>query len=53
MNTQDKINKIKNCADCFGQGVVGWISADGDYDFEYCECNPDNLIFDHDGELVL
>ena len=52
MNTQDKINKIKNCDNCYGQGVIGWTSPDGDYDFEYCDCNPDNLILDHDGGVV-
>lgn len=40
------VEKIKNCVDCNGQGVTGWVAPDGDYDFEYCDCNPENLIID-------
>ena len=29
-----------NCLNCYGQGFIGWVSPDGDFDFEYCECNP-------------
>ena len=31
---------FKSCPNCYGQGVTGWVSPDGDFDFEYCECNP-------------
>jgi hypothetical protein len=31
---------FKNCENCYGQGFTGWVSPDGDFDFEYCECNP-------------
>jgi len=33
----------KNCSDCKGSGIVnGWVSPDGDYDFEWCDCNPNH-----------
>ena len=31
---------FKSCPNCNGQGMTGWVSLDGDFDFEYCECNP-------------
>jgi len=31
---------FKNCDLCYGQGITGWVSPDGDFDFDYCECNP-------------
>jgi hypothetical protein len=39
-NTNELIEAIQNCEDCYGQGVTGWVSPDGDYDFEWCDCNP-------------
>jgi len=36
---------ILNCDICNGTGISsGWVSPDGDYDFEWCDCNPFNLI---------
>ena len=33
------INTKIDC-DCKGEGIVnGWVSPDGDYDFDYCDCN--------------
>lgn len=52
MNLVDKVNKIKNCNDCYGKGLTGWVSPDGDYDFEFCDCNPDSIILDSSGEVV-
>ena len=40
-----KINTILNCQICNGKGISGeWVAPDGDYDFEWCDCNPDHLI---------
>jgi hypothetical protein len=47
------LSKIKNAYDeildcdlCLGQGVTGWVSPDGDFDFEYCDCNPHGITQD-------
>jgi hypothetical protein len=38
------LEKIKNCKDCDGTGIsAGWVSPDGDFDFEWCDCNPERL----------
>ena len=35
---------IKDCSICEGAGIVnGWVSPDGDFDFEWCDCNPEHL----------
>ena len=47
--TNELIDAILNCEDCYGHGVSGWVSPDGDYDFEYCDCNPYKIIIDFDG----
>ena len=39
-NYKNALDEILNCSNCYGQGVTGWVSPDGDFDFEYCECNP-------------
>lgn len=38
--TNELIDTILNCEDCYGQGITGWVAPDGDYDFEWCDCNP-------------
>ena len=39
------IDEILNCPICEGKGICNeWIASDGDYDFEWCECNPEHLI---------
>jgi hypothetical protein len=44
---KNALDEILNCQICEGSGIsAGWVSADGDYDFEWCECNPHNLIPD-------
>jgi hypothetical protein len=46
---KNAIDKILACEICEGSGISSWwVSPDGDYDFEWCECNPDNLITDLD-----
>jgi hypothetical protein len=46
--TKQLLEKIENCDNCFGLGYFGWVSQDGDYDFEYCECNPHEIIIGED-----
>ena len=37
----------KNCVECNGTGIANaWVSNDGDYDFEWCDCNPNHLTPD-------
>lgn len=43
---KNAIDEILNCELCYGQGSSGWVSPNGDFDFEYCVCNPHNLILD-------
>jgi hypothetical protein len=42
------LDEILNCSLCYGQGVTGWVSPDGDFDFDYCECNPHSLIIENE-----
>jgi len=35
--------EILNCQLCYGLGTLGWNAPDGDFDFEYCECNPHGI----------
>ena len=40
----DKLTTILNCQICNGKGIDNyWVSPDGDYDFEWCDCNPDQI----------
>jgi hypothetical protein len=46
---KDALTTILECEICNGSGISnGWVSPDGDYDFEWCECNPHNLIVGED-----
>jgi len=45
-NTKNALEAIINCPDCYGQGYTGWVSPDGDYDFDFCDCNPNSILFD-------
>lgn len=37
----------KNCELCDGTGIVNaWSSPDGDYDFEWCDCNPEHEVIE-------
>jgi hypothetical protein len=39
------LEEIANCETCEGKGIDNyWVSPDGDYDFEWCDCNPEHLI---------
>ena len=39
------IDNVLNCDECNGTGIVnGWVSPDGDYDFDWCDCNPYRVI---------
>lgn len=41
------LDEIYNCSECNGQGMTGWSSPDGDFDFEWCDCNPEHLTPDN------
>jgi len=44
----------KNCKECEGSGIVnGWANADGDYDFEWCDCNPQHLTPDMNLDICI
>ncbi len=46
---KNAIDEILNCQICEGKGIDNyWVSPDGDFDFEWCDCNPDHLIPDED-----
>jgi len=32
--------EILECKLCYGKGYTGWANDEGDYEFEWCECNP-------------
>lgn len=49
--TKDAILTIRSCQICYGKGYNGWVSSDGDFDFEFCECNPFEIILE-DGEEI-
>lgn len=42
--------EIKECEICDGKGISNeWIDFEtGDFDFEWCECNPERLVIDID-----
>ena len=42
-NTKNALEAIINCPDCYGQGYTGWVSPDGDYDYD---CNPNSILSD-------
>ena len=49
---KNAIDEILNCPICEGVGIVnGWVSPDGDFDFEWCDCNPHHLSVD-EGDLI-
>jgi len=45
------VERIRNCSYCDGRGTHYWGNGE-DYDFENCECNPHEIIFDYDGEVI-
>jgi hypothetical protein len=41
---KNALAEIANCEICEGSGMInGWVSPDGDFDFEWCDCNPNHL----------
>ena len=41
---KNELEKILACEICKGSGISEfWSSPDGDYDLEWCECNPNHL----------
>ena len=46
---KNALAEILDCEICNGKGISsGWVSPDGDYDFEWCDCNPHHLVPDED-----
>jgi hypothetical protein len=42
---KDALMDILECEICGGKGISGqWVSPDGEYDFEWCICNPHHLV---------
>lgn len=42
---KNAIDEILSCKICKGTGISEeWVSSDGDYDFEWCDCNPHHLV---------
>jgi len=39
-SVKNVLEEIANCSNCYGLGSTGWVNSDGDYDLEFCECNP-------------
>jgi hypothetical protein len=38
------IDTVLNCEICGGEGITdAWVSQDGDFDFEWCDCNPHHV----------
>ena len=40
---KENVIQVLTCPECYGQGFTGWSSPDGDFDFDYCECNPTQI----------
>ena len=39
---------FNDCELCEGAGIVnGWSSPDGDFDFEWCDCNPLHITLEY------
>ena len=50
---KELIDTILNCKECNGKGMVnGWVSPDGDYDFDWCDCNPEHLVPNMEEDLI-
>ena len=39
---KNALEEIANCNQCGGHGYITW-SYKGEFDFEFCECNPNKL----------
>ena len=41
---KNTLAEIASCEICNGKGICNeWVSYDGDFDFEWCDCNPQHL----------
>jgi hypothetical protein len=50
--TKRALDEILNCNICDGAGVLNlWVSDNDLFSFEYCECNPHQLIVE-DMEVI-
>lgn len=47
---KNALDEILNCEFCEGKGITNEWANDTDFDFEWCECNPNRLIVD-EGEI--
>lgn len=44
---KNALAEIVSCEICNGKGISGqWVSPDGDFDFEWCDCNPHHLTIE-------
>ena len=43
---KNALENIANCGDCGGKGYIGWATKTGEYDFDWCDCNPRNFDAD-------
>lgn len=44
---KNALEEILFCSICYGLGYSGWTN-DEDFSFEFCECNPHNLIIENE-----
>jgi hypothetical protein len=44
---KNALDEILFCSICNGLGYSGWAN-DEDFSFEFCECNPHNLIIENE-----
>ena len=47
---KNALDEILNCELCNGLGYEGWANGE-DYDIEWCECNPERLIVQDEGQV--
>lgn len=38
--TKTALSKVLNCDECYGAGYFAYSTDSGEFEFEYCECNP-------------
>ena len=46
------LRQIENCDLCYGKGNFYYGNGEEYFDAEACECNPYELILDHDGDVI-
>lgn len=45
------LEAIRNCDFCYGRGYQGWVNGE-DYDVEPCDCNPNDILLDDEGNVL-